>query len=210
MCIRDREINEVDEIQNNFNTQQTLLLDEEIDFAIPINDEPTLIVDREEKVEEMIEHVDESHNTNEKVVFDLGTEYGGVSIEEEEGAEEVISSILEEDLVMPQSIVLSLDDKIEEKEGTLNTLEAAPVNPEVMKVEARERENRLRAISMQLRTPSGLTSLEDVPAYKRNNIALEDPPHSSQSEVSTYTLINGNNNTTELKQNNSFLHDNVD
>ncbi len=190
--------------------QQALLLDEEIDFAIPTIDEPTLIVDREEKAEEMIEPVVESHNTPEKVVFDLGTEYGGVSIEEEESAEEVISSILEEEVVVPQSIVLALDDEIEEKEETLNTLEAAPVNPEVMKVEARERENRLRAISMQLRTPSGLTSLEDVPAYKRNNIELEDPTHSSESEVSTYTLTNGNSNTTELKQNNSFLHDNVD
>ena len=190
--------------------QQALLLDEEIDFAIPTIDEPTLIVDREGKAEEMIEPVVESHNTPEKVVFDLGTEYGGVSIEEEESAEEVISSILEEEVVVPQSIVLALDDEIEEKEETLNTLEAAPVNPEVMKVEARERENRLRAISMQLRTPSGLTSLEDVPAYKRNNIELEDPTHSSESEVSTYTLTNGNNNTTELKQNNSFLHDNVD
>ena len=190
--------------------QQALLLDEEIDFAIPTIDEPTLIVDREEKAEEMIEPVVESHNTPEKVVFDLGTEYGGVSIEEEESAEEVISSILEEEVVVSQSIVLALDDEIEEKEETLNTLEAAPVNPEVMKVEARERENRLRAISMQLRTPSGLTSLEDVPAYKRNNIELKDPTHSSESEVSTYTLTNGNNNTTELKQNNSFLHDNVD
>ena len=190
--------------------QQALLLDEEIDFAIPTIDEPTLIVDREEKAEEMIEPVVESHNTPEKVVFDLGTEYGGISIEEEESAEEVISSILEEDVVVPQSIVLALDDEIEEKEETLNTLEAAPVNPEVMKVEARERENRLRAISMQLRTPSGLTSLEDVPAYKRNNIELEEPTHSSESEVSTYTLTNGKNSTTELKQNNSFLHDNVD
>ena len=190
--------------------QQALLLDEEIDFAIPTIDEPTLIVDREEKAEEMIEPVVESHNTPEKVVFDLGTEYGGISIEEEESAEEVISSILEEDVVVPQSIVLALDDEIEEKEETLNTLEAAPVNPEVMKVEARERENRLRAISMQLRTPSGLTSLEDVPAYKRNNIELDEPTHSSESEVSTYTLTDGKNSTTELKQNNSFLHDNVD
>ena len=190
--------------------QQALLLDEEIDFAIPTIDEPTLIVDREEKVEEMIEPVVESHNTPEKVVFDLGTEYGEVSIEEEESAEEVISSILEEEVVVSQSIVLALDDEIEEKEETLNTLEAAAANPEVMKVEARERDNRLRAISMQLRTPSGLTSLEDVPAYKRNNIELEDPTHSSESEVSTYTLTNGNSNTTELKQNNSFLHDNVD
>ncbi|MDB0026957.1 cell division protein FtsZ [Flavobacteriales bacterium] len=190
--------------------QQALLLDEEIDFAIPTIDEPTLIVDREEKAEEIIEPVVESHNTPEKVVFDLGTEYGGISIEEEESAEEVISSMLEEEVVVPQSIVLALDDEIEDKDETLNTLEAAPVNSEVMKVEARERESRLRSISMQLRTPSGLTSLEDVPAYKRNNIELEEPTHSSESEVSTYTLTDGKNNTTELKQNNSFLHDNVD
>ena len=63
---------------------------------------------------------------------------------------------------------------------------------------------------MQLRTPSGLTSLEDIPAYKRNNIDISEIPHSSESEVSSFTLTNGENNITELKQNNTFLHDNVD
>ena len=77
-------------------------------------------------------------------------------------------------------------------------------------MEARERESRLRSISQQLRTPSGLTDLEDVPAYQRNNIELEPENHSSEDEKSTYTLSEGENNTTELKQNNSFLHDNVD
>ena len=72
------------------------------------------------------------------------------------------------------------------------------------------REKRLRNISLQLRTPSGLTSLEDVPAYKRNNVEISESTHSSESELSSYTLNNGENNTTELKQNNSFLHDNVD
>ena len=79
-----------------------------------------------------------------------------------------------------------------------------------MKIESREREERLRNISIQLRTPSGLTSLEDVPAYKRNNVDISKQIHSSESEASTYTLTNGDDNTTELKQNNSFLHDNVD
>ena len=32
---------------------------------------------------------------------------------------------------------------------------------------------------------------------------------SSENEVSTYTLTNENNNT-EIKKNNTFLHDNVD
>ena len=132
---------------------------------------------------------------------------------EDESPDELIASIMLDEKVqeVQQTVVLDLDieeDVIEEL--TLNSTQTATVNTEVMKVEARERENRLRSISMQLRTPSGLTSLEDVPAYKRNNIELDEPTHSSESEVSTYTLTNGNNNTTELKQNNSFLHDNVD
>ena len=60
---------------------------------------------------------------------------------------------------------------------------------------------------MQLRTPSGLTSLEDIPAYKRNNIDLTENSN-SKDEVSTFTL--SNEEKTELKENNSFLHDNVD
>ena len=200
------------------NVQQTLSLEDEIDFSIPTIDEPIAEV-APSLVNDLIEPVVESHNTPEKIVFDLGNEFETNEVdvltetEVDESPDEVIASIMldEKTQEVQQTVVLDLDiegDAIEEP--TLNSTETAPVNTEVMKVEARERENRLRSISMQLRTPSGLTSLEDVPAYKRNNIELEEPTHSSESEVSTYTLTNGNNNTTELKQNNSFLHDNVD
>ena len=202
----------------NANEQQTLSLEDEIDFSIPTIDEPIAEV-APSLVNDLIEPVVESHNTPEKIVFDLGNEFETNEVdvltetEVDESPDEVIASIMldEKTQEVQQTVVLDLDierDVIEEP--TLNSTETAPVNTEVMKVEARERENRLRSISMQLRTPSGLTSLEDVPAYKRNNIELEEPTHSSESEVSTYTLTNGNNNTTELKQNNSFLHDNVD
>jgi cell division protein FtsZ len=200
------------------NVQQTLSLEDEIDFSIPTIDEPIAEV-VPSLVNDLIEPVVESHNTPEKIVFDLGNEFETNEVdvltetEVDESPDEVIASIMLDEITqeVQQTVVLDLDiegDVIEEP--TLNSTETAPVNTEVMKVEARERENRLRSISMQLRTPSGLTSLEDVPAYKRNNIELEEPTHSSESEVSTYTLTNGNNNTTELKQNNSFLHDNVD
>ena len=79
-----------------------------------------------------------------------------------------------------------------------------------MKVESRERENRLREISQQLRTPSGLTNLEDIPAYKRNNIELQDTPHSSEDNLSTYNLSSSDENNVKLDGENSFLHDNVD
>ena len=139
-----------------------------------------------------------------KIVFELNID------EEEENPEQVISSILQQETkVEMKTIVLEMGD--EEEAEKLNTMESIPkVNSDNMKVEARERESRLRAISQQLRTPSGLTNLEDIPAYKRNQIELEATSHSAENEISTYTLSDGKNNSTELKQNNSFLHDNVD
>ena len=140
-----------------------------------------------------------------KIVFEL-------NIDEEESPEQVITAIMEEEpQVEMKTVVLEMDQEDEVETETLQTMESTPVvTTDTMKVEARERENRLRAISQQLRTPSGLTNLEDVPAYKRINVALEETNHSAETEISTYTLSDGKNNTTELKQNNSFLHDNVD
>jgi cell division protein FtsZ len=142
-----------------------------------------------------------------KIVFEL-------NITEEESAEQVIAELLDEEHpeVELKTVALELDDEhqIRQEPETLQTMESSVISTDTMKVEARERENRLRAISQQLRTPSGLTDLEDVPAYKRNNIELEETPSSAEDEVSTYTLSDGKNNKTELKQNNSFLHDNVD
>tara|TARA_B100001758_G_scaffold247950_1_gene268952 strand:- start:17431 stop:19089 length:1659 start_codon:yes stop_codon:yes gene_type:complete len=183
--------------------QQTLLLDEEIDFEMPK-------IENTESVEEKIETAAKSESVSKKIVFDLGADDESV-IKEESSDETIILDIAEEESNITEQLVdTDIENKDEVIEPTLNTFESSPVNSEVMKVESRERENRLRTISLQLRTPSGLTSLEDVPAYKRDNIDTEQPTHSSESEVSSYTLTKGNNNSTELKQNNSFLHDNVD
>ena len=185
-------------------SQQTLLLDDEIDFEFPETETS------ESATKEVMESVVVADNASQKIVFDLGNDYGDAS-DIEESADALISSIiLDEEPMAPQQIVnLDLGEELAE-EPTLNTFSSTQVTPEVMKIESREREERLRNISMQLRTPSGLTSLEDIPAYQRNNIKISEPTHSSESEVSIYTLTNGNSNIIELKQNNSFLHDNVD
>ena len=139
-------------------------------------------------------------------------DFSGDSINQtEESAEEVISSImLEEEPIVAQQIV-DLDIKNEAtEESTLQTFESTQVNPEVMKIESREREERLREISIKLRTPSGLTKLEDEPAYKRNNIDLEETAHSSEDEMSHFSLTSDNEDKIILNDRNSFLHDNVD
>lgn len=69
---------------------------------------------------------------------------------------------------------------------------------------------KLKALTLKIKSPGGINDLEKEPAYKRRNITLDDTPHSSESNVSRYTLSEDEDNKTSLKQNNSFLHDNVD
>jgi len=99
---------------------------------------------------------------------------------------------------------LDCDDVIKTEQEMLS------INNQSMRIEAREREERLREISIKLRTPSGLTKLEDEPAFKRNNIDLDEVSHSSEDDVSHYTLTDSENDKIILKDNNSYLHDNVD
>ncbi len=196
--VLDLDLETVVSSHENNEPQHTLDLEDE-EYTDPIDE---LMSSGIPEVVDTIPQISEN-----KIVFEL-------NINEEESAEQVITELLEEEQSKAElkTVTLELDDEYEitQESETLQTIESLPVSTDTMKVEARERENRLRAISQQLRTPSGLTDLEDVPAYKRNNVELEETTHSSEDEVSTYTLSDGKNNTTELKQNNSFLHDNVD
>ena len=131
---------------------------------------------------------------NNKIVFELDNEFSIKNIEDQND----------------KNIINNETENLSEQNENLNTIDKLGLDNENMKVEARERENRLREISQQLRTPSGLTNLEDIPAYKRNNIKLEDTPHSSEDNLSTYNLSSTNENNVKLDGENSFLHDNVD
>jgi cell division protein FtsZ len=63
---------------------------------------------------------------------------------------------------------------------------------------------------MKLRSKNGVQELENEPAYRRRAMPLEDVQHSSESQVSRFTLSTDENGETGLRSNNSFLHDNVD
>ena len=88
------------------------------------------------------------------------------------------------------------------------------VNVEVANQLNRERLRNLREISERIKSPQGLSELEKEPAYKRRNVQLDRIAHSSDSDVSRYTLSeerdeNGNTRS-GLRPNNPYLHDNVD
>jgi len=73
---------------------------------------------------------------------------------------------------------------------------------------SRERIMRLKDLSMKLRN-GNIQELENVPAYKRKEISLQQTPASHESQVSKFSLTESEEGT-EIRKNNSFLHDNVD
>ncbi len=108
----------------------------------------------------------------------------------------------EEEVIAPQAIaeleeVGADDDKNDES-----------IEDQLKK--SKERILRLKDLSMKLRTTNGLQELENEPAYKRKQMQLQQIQHSSESQVSRFTLSNDEDGATEIRPNNSFLHDNVD
>jgi len=97
----------------------------------------------------------------------------------------------------------SVTDTIEEEK----TIERKPLEGRSQE-KLSERARKLRAMSY---TPKGgnIDEMENVPAYKRKNVHISHTVVSKESEVARYSLMD-NDGTTELKSNNSFLHDNVD
>lgn len=118
---------------------------------------------------------------------------------EENKEEEVIKHYLTDDL----------EDKVED-----SVQSKAVLSPEEQAAKAQERMNRIQQYTSKLKSAEGITDLEKEPAYKRKKIELDDVPHSSEENMSKFTLsenTDANGQTKiELKENNSFLHDNVD
>ena len=103
-------------------------------------------------------------------------------------------------------------ENVVREEPPASYIESAPekeIDFEDQLMKTKERILRLKELSMKLKSSNGLQELENEPAYKRRQKSLEDVPHSSQSQVSRFTL-SFDDGETEIRPNNSFLHDNVD
>jgi cell division protein FtsZ len=137
---------------------------------------------------EAVEKVEEE----EQITFEF------VVPKEPEAAEQKIVHVLDENEVKPEA----------PKQGDI--FSSGPTVDENMK-KAQERFNRLKEWNFKpIQRPENLASMENEPAYKRRNVQLDSIPHSSESNVSKYTLSENEEKKTEIRPNNSFLHDNVD
>ena len=130
-------------------------------------------------------------------------ENSSVDVRDEKGNKVIHGLEMEESA---EDVVFDLKDDIEKEEYTqINH----GISAEQMALRSRQRMERLREITVKLRTPSGLTDLESEPAYKRRDVELDDVSHSSESDTSSYVLGEDDDKNIGLKPNN-FLHDNVD
>ena len=72
----------------------------------------------------------------------------------------------------------------------------------------------LAEFKSKLNLPGRIADLENEPAYKRRNISIDDTPQSAESQVSRMHLSEEfdeeGNRRVELRNDNPFLHDNVD
>lgn len=74
----------------------------------------------------------------------------------------------------------------------------------------KKRMKYLKELSDTAHKENGIDELENIPAYKRQGIRLDEVTHSSETEISRTSLIEDPEQKPELRTNNSFLHDNVD
>jgi cell division protein FtsZ len=74
---------------------------------------------------------------------------------------------------------------------------------------ADERRRKMKDFNYKFNT-SKIDEIEREPAYKRQGINLDETHHSSETSASRMSIGTDDNDDLKLRNNNSFLHDNVD
>lgn len=115
--------------------------------------------------------------------------------------------VMDEELVMEKKVV-----EAEPETETEPADDADPINSPISKLLAdrtEERKRKLKEFNYKFRnSASKIDDIEKQPAYKRMGIELDDTD-SSESDLSR-TTVNLDDDDVQLRNNNSFLHDNVD
>ena len=186
-------------------------------------DEPFLLIKKSEETTAEItstntqEEISAVSNEESEIEFVVTNESSSNEIVNEEeysftnnASESTDSS--EEEMTMEIKMVSSSN----EVEGEAKSLENLSAE-DLQKLEreerirmAQDRIKKLKDITFKLKSSEGLNELEKEPSFVRQNIKLDNVNYSTESNVSRYTLSEGDDKKMEIKPNNSFLHDNVD
>ncbi|MEN9638539.1 MAG: hypothetical protein RLZZ262_407, partial [Bacteroidota bacterium] len=107
------------------------------------------------------------------------------------------------------SIEAQVDAALSHREDVMTD---RPTRSEI-NIRNKEREMRIKEFTIKLKTPSGLSDLEEEPAYLRRKVNLDAVKNSNESTVSRFSLnetVDENGQKRVELRDNPFLHDNVD
>ncbi|HPW97209.1 MAG TPA: cell division protein FtsZ [Flavobacterium sp.] len=125
-----------------------------------------------------------------------------------------VAAILKVEEPVDEDLNIKIKDIEETKTPTFGQSfeDVSPVEmtiEETLKLRADERRRKLKEFNYKFHNnPSKVEELEKEPAYKRSGIDLNE--NTNANSTSRMSLGTDSNNDSQLRSNNSFLHDNVD
>lgn len=114
---------------------------------------------------------------------------------------EVKEEIVFEKKVLP---VEEVEEEIQDDIDPMNS----PIS-ELLKARADERRRKMKDFNYKFNNAK-IDEIEKEPAYKRQGVNLDETQHSSETNASRLSVGTDDNDDIQLRNNNSFLHDNVD
>ncbi|MFI1770489.1 cell division protein FtsZ [Thalassobellus citreus] len=169
------------------------LTDDEVK-KIPVNDYVELITVNETNEEGDVRYV-----------LDDYTEIESSLNKKQKSSNEVLEEV-EEEIVFEKKIINEnpTEEAVNEEVDPMNS----PIS-ELLKERAEERRRKMKDFNYKFNNAK-IDDIEKVPAYRRQGVNLEDAKHSSETDLSRTSIGLDDNDDLQLRNNNSFLHDNVD
>ena len=186
-------------------------------FDFPISDEDRIEVELSDEIKELevVDEVEVKAENDEMTRHDLGKLFD----EANELNQEIVSEAkpIEEDrdlqFELKTIVKKEVASKLEGNDKISNDDIISPLNASIEEfkktTEARKMHLKKHNYTFH-KNPSNIDEIEKEPAYKRQNIELEDTPSSADNSQSRTTIDMDENDGIQLRSNNSFLHDNVD
>ena len=183
-----------------------------LSFDLPINEDNI-----EEEQEEIIfnlndievnEHVEvipvTEVNEGQEVRYALD-DYAEVSSNNKQTIK--VEEVIDQEIVFEKKIIAQ-EQEVEAPEEDLDPMNSSI--SDILKERADDRRQKMKSFNHKFNA-SKIDDIEKIPAYKRQGLNLDETVHSSsENNVSKTTLSIDDNDDIQLRNNNSFLHDNVD
>ena len=185
---------ETEKIENKGDDMVVHELDEDIK-KLPVKDYIELITVTETNEEGEIRYALDDY-------IELESTINKTAVEEPQVKEKVVE---EEEIVFEKKVVESqVEEEVAEEIDPMNS----PIS-ELLKERAEERRRKMKDFNYKFNNAK-IDDIEKIPAYKRQGVDLDNSKPSSESNRSSTSLSIDDNDDMQLRNNNSFLHDNVD